>query len=366
MSSLVKVEQDLYFLRTEGTSEQIGRQFGNELSSDLAVQVKQSVKRLEGMGSSNQREEAIRTVSENFQHYFPYLWDEIEGICSGSGLSQDEFLQHLFISAVPVFKDSDNGCTDIIFPDSDVGPLLGKTHDGTSPDRGLGVVRAIVPDDKLEVLCFTRVDGLSTMTGLNAKGLAVGEASIHFHTSNKRGIVRNLLPRAILHECSNVKEAVDFLAEHPPLRFGYQFALVDEAGNSAVVERSPSEQSVRWGSDSVLFCTNHSATTEMRAMEKSRGELGDRNSDSRFENLVNLVSESGFRATLDSLKSLISSHETFGGICQHGDPDFKGPKQEFYPMYTRRAFINIVQGGNLLVANSCPCTSIFHEFSLKG
>jgi predicted choloylglycine hydrolase len=366
VSKLTKVEQDLYFLTTNGSGEQIGRQYGSALSSEIADQVDRSTLRLNAVGNQQQRDVAIRSVSETFRHYFPYLWDEIEGICEGSGVNQDAFLQHLFISAVPVFEADENGCTDIIFPDSDVGPLLGKTHDATSPDRGLAIVRAITPQKKHAVLCLTRVDGLSTMTGLNDAGLAVGEASVHFRTSNKQGIVRNLLPRAILHECANAAEAVEFLADHPPLRFGYQFALVDKAGNSAIVERSPNEQSVRWSSEAILFCTNHTATPAMRALERSRGELGDRNSDGRFESLSRLVSGTGFVTTLESLKSLLSSHDTFGGICQHGDPAFQGPKQEFYPMFTQRAFINIVQAGKLLVANGNPCESRFHEFSMKG
>jgi isopenicillin-N N-acyltransferase-like protein len=362
----MKVEPDLYSLTTDGSGEQIGRQYGSALSGEIADQVDRSTLRFNSMGHEHQRETAIRSVSETFRQYFPYLWDEIEGICSGSGTNQEAFLRHLFMSAVPVFKADDNGCTDVIFQDSDVGPLLGKTHDATSPDRALALVRVIRPHKGHAVLCLTRVDGLSTMTGLNNNGLAVGEASVHFRTSNKQGVVRNLLPRAILQECADVAEAVEFLAAHSPLRFGYQFALVDKAGNSAIVERSPTEQSVRWGSEGALFCTNHAATPRMRALEKSRGELGDRNSDGRFESLSRLVSGPGFVTTLESLMSIISSHDTFGGICQHGDPDFPGPKQEFYPMFTQRAFINIVQAGKLLVANGTPCKSRFHEFTLKG
>ncbi|UCD39058.1 MAG: hypothetical protein JSW54_06150 [Fidelibacterota bacterium] len=365
MNKLTEVERDLYSLTTEGTHEEIGRQFGSALSGEIAAQVARSIARLMERHEPARIETIIETVGGNFQHDYPYLWDEIGGICSGSGVALKDYLTHLFISAVPVFESDDNdGCTDVLFPKSADGPLLGKTHDATSPNRGQAVVRSINPSGGQAVLCLSGVDGLSTMTGVNAKGLAVGEASIHFHTSNRRGTVRNLLPRSILQECTNVREAVDFLADHPPLRFGYHFALVDEAGDSAIVERSPAFQSVRWGDGGILFCTNHTATPATRALEKSRGELGDRNSDTRFENLKAITTDSQFSPSLRTMKEVLQFHHEVAGICQHGDPEYAGPKVEFYPMFTQRAFINVVETRSLLIANGYPCTSEFIDFSL--
>jgi predicted choloylglycine hydrolase len=365
MNQVTQIDTDLFFFETVGSSDQIGRRYGHALKQQIAQQVERSVTRLRERYPEPKIAAVIDQVSATFQDNYPYLWDEIVGICSGSAISLRDYCWHLFMSALPVFEGEDNGCTDILFPKSDDGPLLGKTHDATTPKRAPSVVRASYPLDRHAVLCATSVDGLSTMTGVNAKGLAIGEASIHFHTSNRQGTVRNLLPRAILHECADVQEAVDFLAEHPPLRFGYHFALVDVNGQTAVVERSPTEQNVRWGETEVLFCTNHTASPEMRALERSRGELGDRNSDTRFANLQKIVADSQFQPSLEGMKELLRFHHDYGGICQHGDPSYKGPKLEFYPMHTQRAYINIVTSKQLLIANGNPCTVPFHLFNLK-
>ncbi|UCH09436.1 MAG: hypothetical protein JSU61_09380 [Fidelibacterota bacterium] len=364
MNQVTQIETDLFFFETAGSSDQIGRQYGQALKPQIARLVQRSVARLRERYLEPKVAAAIDQVSATFQRNYPYLWEEIVGICSGSAIPLQDYCRHLFMSALPVFESDDVGCTDILFPKSDDGPLLGKTHDATTPKGAPAVVRASYPADRHAALCSTSVDGLSTMTGVNAKGLAVGEASLHFHTSNKQGTVRNLLPRAILHECADVPEAVAFLADHPPLRFGYHFALVDVTGGAAIVERSPTKQNVRWGETGVLFCTNHTATSEMRALEKSRGELGDRNSDTRFANLQKLVSDSRFRPSLEGMKELLRFHDEDGGICQHGDPRYKGPKIEFYPMHTQRAYIDIVATKQLLVANGSPCTVPFHLFSL--
>jgi hypothetical protein len=101
----------------------------------------------------------------------------------------------------------------------------------------------------------------------------------------------------------------------------------------------------------------------MRAKEKSRGPEGDKNSDSRYENIINIINADRFDQTLDSLKEVLTYHQKGGGICQHGDPDYKG-EGVFYPMFTQRAFINIIEKRKLLLANGPPCSTHFLEFEL--
>lgn len=363
MSKLAR-NTDLYHIESCGPADQIGRHYGAALAAPIKEMVQASTRVLRSRYEIGRIKAAIEAMGETFRNNFPYLWEEINGICAGTDIPQEDFLGHLFRPGIMLFGE-DDGCTNIIFPDSDMGPLLGKTHDATTPDAGPVVVRVIRPEGVNAVLSIGQLDGISIMTGLNEKGLAVGEASIHFRTVNRSGTVRNLLPRPLLHQCATVKEAVEFLADHPLLRMGFQFALVDAAGNSAIVERSPTEQNVRWGQGEVMFCTNHTATPYMRAQELSRGELGDRNSDTRYENLKRLVSDQDFTPSLEAMKELLSFHDPAGGICQHGDPEYKGPKIDFYPMFTQRAFINMAGAGKLLVVNGNPCSSEFLEFTLK-
>ena len=356
------IDQNLYYTEHRGTASHIGSVYGEELRLQMKEVLNRTWKNVEKRFNAQLISTAIGKMSEAFRHHYPYLWEEMEGICSGASLSMKELQIHLFSAGIRLFED--DGCSDILFPSSDVGPLLGKTHDATTPNLSLMVVRLIQLESLYDVLCVTRIDGISTVTGLNERGLAVGEASLHFQTTNKNGTVRNLLLRPLLHECRDVHEAVQFLEDHPPSNAGFHFALLDRAGNGAIVERSPTEQNVRWSQGEAVFCTNHTATPSMRRKEKSRGKEGDRNSDTRYEHLTRLTSNENVVASLDSLKNILTFHDSEGGICQHGDPDFEGEDSSFYPLFTQRAFINIVQSKTLAVSNGPPCCNDFFEFRM--
>jgi predicted choloylglycine hydrolase len=360
----VQIARDLYYLESGGTAEEIGLVYGAAFRPDLAEAVRRSDELLSHRFDASDVRRAIDEMGRSFRSNFPYLWAELEAVSTGAAIPLEGLERHVFSAGVGAFKQEESGCSDVVYPGSDVGPLLGKTHDATIPGPGVAVVRLIRHTSKNTILCAVRVDGFSVMTGLNDKGLAIGEASIHFHSSNKSGTVRTLLLRPLLHECNNVREAIDFLAAHPPLTAGFHFALVDESGNAAIVERSPVDQNVRRSEGEAIFCTNHAATPAVRALEKSRGPEGDRNSDTRYQNLQKLTTAPSFHFSLDSMKEILRFHDSVGGICQHGDPGYKGEKREFYPMITQRAFINMVSSRKLLVANGQPCQNEFLEFKL--
>jgi predicted choloylglycine hydrolase len=308
MSELKEIEKNLFFHGSSGGFKEIGRAYGETFKECIRERTNLSVDSLSKRFSVRHLENALRKLCETFSTKFPYLWEEIEGVCAGSGVSVDAFTSHLFGPGISTVITDEEGCSDIIFPESDVGPLLAKTHDATSPEPGPAIVRLIQSKYQHDVLCVTRPDGFSTMTGLNEKGLAIGEASIHFKTQNPSGIVRNLLLRPLLHECSTVNEAVKFLQMHPPISAGFHFALVDISGEAAIVERSPVEQNVRWSKGKSIFCTNHTATPTMREKEKSRGDQGDRNSDSRYNKLKQQTSGKDQIFSLNTIIDVLTSH----------------------------------------------------------
>jgi predicted choloylglycine hydrolase len=364
LKALTEVDKNLLYLESSGSFKEIGENFGKLLTDQIQDKISTSLKIVDKKYKADRIQSSVERLKTSFQRYYPYLWEEIAGICSGANVDILHFLIHIFRPGIHVFNETDDGCSDIIFPRSNDGPILGKCHDATSPEAGLVVVRRILCQEMNPILCVTQPDGMSSMNGMNNKGLAVGEASIHFHTTNESGTVRNLLIRPILHECDNVNEAVEFLADHPPVTAGFHFSLVDQSGTAAIVERSPTEQNVRWSKGESIFCTNHSATPLMRLLEKSRGPEGDQNSDIRYRNIKKITAENGFEQSLNSLKEVLAYHHEKGGICQHGDPDYKGEKI-FYPMFTQRAFINIIAEGKLLIANDAPCSTEFLEFNLN-
>jgi predicted choloylglycine hydrolase len=359
------IDSGLFYTEQHGSSEQIGECYGEAIHKHLNEVVIRVISNIENKFDYQKALIAVDEISKVLYRTFPYFLPEISGISRGSNIPLEKLHLLLFSGGIRLYLENDCGCTDIIFPDSDTGPLLGKTHDATTPDTGNAIVRLIRHESKNTILCVTRPDGISTMTGLNNKGLAIGEASLHFHDRNKHGTIRNLLLRPVLHECGDVPEAVEFLKDHPTMVNGFNFALVDNEGKAAIVERSPSALHVRWCDGNPIFCTNHAVSPHIRALGKSRGELADNNSDERFNNLDKLLLNNNISLSLDSLKRVLAFHDKKGGICQHGDPDYHGEKQQLYPLFTQRAFINIVQSSRLLVYNSGPCRDKFFEFSIN-
>ncbi len=351
-----KANKELLWVETTGSAFDIGQQYGRKLADRLTSFVQNSLKKLHQRFDPEPMDKAYQVMLDVMEHDFPYIVEEIRGMAAGTKLDFKEVAFSNLSAGFGAFIEENEGCSNIIFTESDRGPILGKTLDGRGPESDTAVVRFIRPQVGHTVLCEARINGISTEIGINDMGLAVGESSLHFPTINPKGIIRNILPRLLLQECANVEEGIQFLSKYPVLRHGFHFALVDKASNAVVVERSPTEMYVRRAEGKSIFCTNHTATPCMRKLELSRGPIGDKNSDERFANLQFITSSPDFKLILDNMKNILQNHRLPGGICQHGELE----------MYTHRAYIAIPGEGKLLVAPGSPCKHEFKEFSLQG
>ncbi len=342
----------LIWVETSGNPAEIGFQYGSQLKDKLKEYCEIRTANIYKKYKKNILEKGKKVMLGVMEQEFPYIIKEMRGIAKGAEISYDDYSLSVISAGFSIFPKESDECSNILFKESDHGPLLGKTLDGTTPDVATSVVRLIKPKNGITVLCLTRIDGISTETGLNNKGLALGESSLHFFTTNPRGIIRTLLLRPLLSECSSVEEGSQYLAAHPTIKDGFHYTMVDTGGNIAIAERSPIEYNVRRTESKVIYCTNHTASPWMRKLEKSRGVEGDRNSDNRFQNLKNITSDDNFELSLKSMKKILRNHNIPGGICQHGNEN----------LYTQKAYINIVNEGKLLVSPGPPCKNDFKEF----
>jgi predicted choloylglycine hydrolase len=87
--------------------------------------------------------------------------------------------------------------------------------------------------------------------GINEKGLAMGYNFINRIRSDD-GFVCNMIGRIVLETCANVEEAISLLSEIPH-RHSFSYVLLDQDGESIVVEASPRE--VKFHKSNI--CTNH-------------------------------------------------------------------------------------------------------------
>jgi predicted choloylglycine hydrolase len=331
----------------------VGRQYGERLQQLLKRWVDGRLAEVKKSDRPGILQTATEAMLEVLRQDFRFVIEEMKGMADAIGVPFQDMAIVQLSAGFPLWRD-EGGCSNVVFRRSDHGPILGKTLDASVAGEETSTIRLIRPASGRTLVCESRINGLATESGINDKGLAVGVSSVHFRTANKKGILRNLMPRLILQECSDVEDAIRFVARYPVMRYGFQFALVDRSGNAAVIERSPTKQSVVRAEGVALFCTNHCATPGMRQLELSRGPVGDRNSDERYANLQRITSAPGFRPTLEIMKSIIMNHRVPGGICQHGELE----------MYTRRAYICRPAEAKFMVAAGPACSNEFQEFSL--
>ena len=340
-------------IETSGSGYEVGRQYGARLQQLLKRWVDSRLSEVKKDYRPETLQTATQAMLDVLRLDFPFVVEEMRGMADAMGVPLQDMAIVQLSAGLPLWRDA-GSCSNVIFRQSDHGPILGKTLDASSAGAETSTIRIIRPSSGCALVCECRINGLATESGINDKGLAVGVSSVHFKTANKKGILRNLAPRLILQECSDVEDAIRFVARYPVIRFGFQFALVDRAGNAALIERSPTQHNVVRTEGVALFCTNHCATPAMRRLELSRGAVGDRNSDERYANLQRITSAPDFRPTLENLKSLIRNHRVPGGICQHGELE----------MHTRRAYICRPAEAKFMVAAGPACSNEFQEFSL--
>jgi len=87
--------------------------------------------------------------------------------------------------------------------------------------------------------------------GINEKGLSMGYNFTNRIKSDD-GFVCNMIGRIILEKCANVEEAISLLKEIPH-RHSFSYVLLDQSGESIVVEASP--RGVAFHKS--VICTNH-------------------------------------------------------------------------------------------------------------
>lgn len=361
--------RELYWITLEGNPKEIGWTYGSvfkEVFLKEAEVLKESLKLYDKQSVEGARLRLLKTL----QKHFPYLIEEMNGIAEATGLPpkivQLIHFKPTFSRVVRELKaprtesappqccfHQEDSCSNIVFTDSDRGPLLGKTLDGSriGPKR---LMAKLLPEKGCGMLIMMYLGTLNTETGINEEGFAVGNSSIHFHSINPKGISRNLLIRLLLQECSNTEEGIEFLKKYGPVNRGYNFMLLDKDGDAANVERSPIDYCIRRPQNGILFCVNHCVCEKMIRDERlATGRERYLNSKARWDNLKKITSRAGFTMTFEEMKRILRNHAVPGGICQHGSAG----------MYTNTAFIHIPLERKMLFTVGNPCQNEFQEMS---
>ena len=192
------------------------------------------------------------------------------------------------------------------------------------------------------------------MAGINDVGLSLGDSSVGYTDLPGGGVSRLTLLRVALQYCSNVQEATEFYGSHSTAKVGGNTLMVDESGDAAVVEKSPSRQAVRKPRNGNIWCTNHPTLGPMKEVwdvaEMTAGRK--ENSSERSAKLEYFVQDFRAEDAIESFEGTLRSHGP-GWLCQHGI------------LSTLFSMITLPARGAMLVTDGPPRESEFVSYRLS-
>jgi len=236
---MTKVFSDI--IQFKGTHYDFGY-FQGKLLKDSPIMAHR--KKQWGSKSMRERHFIVNEVTYRsvMQTFSPRIMEEIEGL--------SDALEMHHIDAIREFggyylEYGKSGCS--IFTGEN---YMIRNYDN-SPDSYEGRFVLYKPNDGGYATIGPTMQITGRTDGLNEKGLAMGYNFINRKKSND-GFVCNMIGRIVLEKCANVDEAIQLLKEIPH-RHSFTYVLLDQSGQSVVVEATPRAVEAREAN----YCTNH-------------------------------------------------------------------------------------------------------------
>jgi len=297
------------------------------------------------------------TMVNSLRSLCPEMVEELEGIAEGAGMPFHDVCTLNFVSAIGAL----NGCTNVVALKTEEGPVLAKTSDIGS-DYAYYSIQRVEPKQGYSYFAISWVGCLWAEVGINSAGLATGQGSAPTMPGQRgEGIPTLEYPRVILERCSTVVEAIQFCQDTPMAGKGLNIALVDGAGQAAVVEKSGTKFAVRrplvGGNPPLLgramnglYCTNHFLEPEMQGMIPlvipDIPSLTD-NSQKRLANVARFFKETP-SPTVEDMVSLLKTSFEEGGLCQHTYPQ----------LTTHYSYIVLPSKREMRISQGIPCKDV--------
>ncbi len=287
--------------------------------------------------------EKVANSRRYLQERLPDMWQEIEGIAGGAGLSPETIFDLNAFNAVP-------SCTAMAVAGEGGELFVGATLDVQESQRQFCCVHRSTDEAGRQIVSSLWAGTLWVKDGLNSDGLAIAVTSApRIDGQHGHGLPQHMAAYAILALCSDVPEALGLLSDTTCSGKGINMVLADREGRVAAIEKSYDRQGVSQGRLTSLFRTNHFVTPEMTAFTKPDED----NSRARFKLLTEELAARRFADPEAVVRRLVASHGE-GGVCQHEVGDFDTKSS---------SIVNPVDGW-IEVCGGKPCTDPFVRFEV--
>lgn len=339
-------------LDLEGSHHQIGEPAG-KATADLIRRMVRQHHREHLCRRDHAFKSAVARLEANARRIAPELLEEIGGIAEGCGLPYEEILAYNCLTEI-VGVDVE-GCTNFAFSDTELGPAIAKTNDGTAPDNDwFYVVERIHHNDGRELMMATWAGTVWLVAGINGGGLAIAATSSDGKDENWDGLPTNMLTRLALERCSSVGEAVTLLSETPFTMHSMSITLADSKGRLVVLERSPANFALRKPENHAIFCVNHFLTPSMFAGNNGFASNYLENSQRRQRHLTDLLFGPDTDHSIMKMEEILKDNKSPGAVCQLGQEN----------LFTNLAVILLPAARRMRVVLGPPCRGEFQDYEL--
>ncbi len=324
-----------------------GRLLAREIRSNLATYL-QMIRGFTGL-----KEERIMEVSRLFgpliQATAPDIFEEMEGLAQGSGLSLERII---LLNARTELVSADQlagECTAVGLTPSRTWssqPLLAQNWDWKPELKYASALFRLEPDDGPRALIFAEAGQVGKI-GLNENGVGVLLNILKAEKGVGLGLPVHVLLRQMM-AAADVTQIIDLIKDSRRASSSHVL-LGDLSGRVVGVEFSPQGVAEIEARDGAVAHTNHFLDPELAKADINLSVFPD--SPNRLRRAEALLSAQP-KWSLEDLKTILSDHENGpASICRHLNP----VDPEHRQMESVGSFIFDLAGRRILVATGQPC-----------
>ncbi|MEG0367295.1 MAG: C45 family peptidase, partial [Coprobacillus sp.] len=297
-------------LNLSGSHYEIGYQLGKMIDKDVLLKSKYI------MDKTDLSKQEVTEANELFEQWCPGLCDEIAGFADALNIKREDTFFYSMTYLIP-------RCSQIALQShitNDNKPLLARNYEFSH---------------ELEDFCLfkTSVDGKYTHMGtsmllfgiddgFNEHGLTVTITSCgmpvvkleHMRKPAIKGLQYWVVIRALLENCKNVEEALNYL-KGMPIAFNMNMVLLDKSDHIALVQTMDGHHAIKHinhtSKEYLLYTTNHSILPQLQYLEPQVFA----HSIARYQYIENQFKQIN-NITRDKLKDMLLSKYP-NGLCFH-------------------------------------------------
>jgi len=346
----------------QGAPYEMGCQQVEQLGRDAVVdRVREGFKIYADYSDKPDFYKYLNLADESLRVWAPHLAEEIEGIAAASGLPYEEVLAHNYYTTfrrLYATPPEDEQCSCVGMADTDEGPAFGKNNDASPGPEGCYIARRH-PQGKYRFVDFTYYGLVSVVAGINETGFCFGGASlgaIKPQPISATDIPVMMILRRWLEDFSTVDEAIQS-ATTESVDCGAHYLIADDQTQPGLVHIEWIKSDiigVNWPDEAGnVYCANIVCTDEcIEQLDPDGGEVVG-NSRDRLDSIRKLLQTTP--RTVDGIKSIMSSHNLPGVICQHD-------KMGSSIMETALSSVFVPRERTVWISHGIPCQNPYEAY----